>query len=181
MLETENIKKEEHIFSSDDKLKWWGYGEWIEEPDLVQFEYKGYQCVVKRIAFQEKCIKEFHVYGGFLCGYVQISNELFFNEKGFDLDYDVHGGITYNEINEDGKNWIGFDCTHCNDIAPSMEKLYNTNADFIKIKEDNEKLLKGLGIKNNSFFNKTYKNIGFCIGECKSLVDQIINDPQISS
>lgn len=43
-----------HLLSSEDKLKWWGYGVWVEEPDLEEFLYKGLKCRVKRIIALEK-------------------------------------------------------------------------------------------------------------------------------
>lgn len=174
MNSTKNIKKQEHTFTCDQKLEWWGYGEWVEEADLVEFEYKGYHCVVKRIAVREPYAKVFHVFGGYLCGYVKVPLELELHKKGLDLKGDVHGGITFNQLDEDNENWIGFDCVHLNDICPSSEKLSNTRPELIEIKNRHEEMMEKLNIKKSSFFDKTYRNINFCIQECKSLVDQII-------
>ena len=158
----------------DDKEKWWGEGEWVSEPDNVEFIYKDFRCKIKRMASPEGVNLE-HMFGGYLCGYVQIPNELNFYDKSFDLDFDVHGGITYNEIQEN-KNWIGFDCAHSHDYVPSTEYLYKTHPDFIKIKENEKETFKACGIDyGKSFINlKSYKNLEFCINECKSLVGQII-------
>ncbi len=39
--DTCTITKEEHFWTSEEKLKHCGYGEWVEEPDIVAFEYHG--------------------------------------------------------------------------------------------------------------------------------------------
>lgn len=173
MNETKELE-EIHIHSCDDKKNWWGYGEWVEECDLVHFLYKGYFCEVKRIAIKEPYTKELHMFGGHLCGYVKIPLELRIHEKGLDLNFDANVDITFNELDEKGENWIGFDCAHLNDILPSMEKLNNTLPCLIELKKRQEERMEKLGIKPSGFFDKTYKNINFCIQKCKSLVDQII-------
>lgn len=159
----------------EDKEKWWGEGEWVSEPDNVEFIYKDYRCrIVRIVAFEG--LGGGHVFGGHLCGYVQVPDDLKLFDKGYDLDFDVHGGITYNEKDDDEKNWIGFDCAHLNDYQPSTEYLYKTCPEFIKIKEESKNIFKNIGIDyDTSFVNlKTYKNLEFCINECKNLVDQVI-------
>jgi hypothetical protein len=42
-------------------------------------------------------------------------------EDGFlpiDLAVSVHGGLTYSQCDEDMEWWLGFDCSHCDDICP---------------------------------------------------------------
>lgn len=36
MITEENSK---HLLTSDEKIKYWGYGEWVEEPDEVFFTH----------------------------------------------------------------------------------------------------------------------------------------------
>jgi hypothetical protein len=38
--------KKTHKFTSEEKLSWLGYGEWVEEPDLVEFEHCGLKCEI---------------------------------------------------------------------------------------------------------------------------------------
>jgi hypothetical protein len=169
--------QENHLFTSDDKLKWWGYGEWVEEPDLVKFNYESFDCKVLRIAQQEPNTKEFHVFGGYLCGYVCVPENYFISKNNFEEleNLDIHGGVTFSEKTDQGGWWIGFDCAHLFDITPSMEKLYKTDPAFIELKKQADRLKKQFLPNNIIPPEKSYKNIGYCIDECKSLVDQIKN------
>ena len=81
-----------------------------EEGDFYSWNYKGFDCYIKRNSF--KC----------WCGYVKIPKELPIN---FDFDsgdyfpVDCHGGITFQSV-EDDCYIIGFDCAHSGDLIPSM-------------------------------------------------------------
>ena len=72
-------------------------GEWDNEPDYEEWDYKGVKCHINR-----------HNRTGHLCGYVhkgvpeKVSNALI-----------VHGGVTWNHEDE-----TGFDCGHCFDLSP---------------------------------------------------------------
>lgn len=170
---------ETHLYSSDEKLSWWGYGEWLEEPDNVTFIHEGIECIVIRIVAKEICG---HMFGGHLCGYIKIPDDHHFYSKNFmdfdnGHDLDVHGGITYSEI--DNKNhsylpneghWIGFDCAHSGDYIPSMEYLRKTDPIFKQFNEGSPIFKK---YKHLAIFNPSYKNIAFCIDECKSMAEQI--------
>lgn len=157
---------DKHLLTSDEKIKNWGYGEWVEEPDVIEFEHKGFKCKVKRCFANEL---SGHLFGGHLCGYVCVPKE---NPKhGKDVfeefdGIDVHGGLTYGKF-EDEEYWIGFDCAHSGDICPSAE-VFNK----IMILP---KFLKELEVKLNTShnFNGSYKNIGFVIEECKRLAEQL--------
>lgn len=59
--------KSKHILTSDEKLKHWGYGEWVEEPDLVEFEHENFKCAIKRMVAPEM---NGFLFGGYLCGYI---------------------------------------------------------------------------------------------------------------
>src|SRR5574338_573285 len=130
---TEDLKNytEENIATTDQKLSWWGYGEWVEEPDAISFEYQGLECRIQRIIARET-LK--HFFGGHLCGYVKVPDNHLIYGKGWDDEelhqIDAHGGITYSEIDKGNNSylplvghWIGFDCAHANDYTPSMEYL----------------------------------------------------------
>lgn len=152
-----------HEIENKDQI--WGNGEWVSEPDLVEFIYKDYRCRVKRISHREGHNNE-HVFGGHLCGYICVTGGLEITPEIYE-NLDVHGGITYNSIEEGDKNWIGFDCAHFGDYMPSMEYLKKTNdyfKDFMPIPEK---------FKDLAIFNPKYRNLDFCIQECKKLVDQI--------
>ena len=169
---SEKVKliSEEHKYSSDHKLKRLGYGEWVEEPDEVCFEYKGYTCHVNRVYRQEPYNPEYW-FGGHLCGYVEIPKDNKYYEKHYDdIDVDCHGGLTYSEM-VDEKWKIGFDCAHSGDISPSIENFKKTNSEM---KEFEKRFPVPKGFENFILFNPIYRNIEFCINECCNIVDQLI-------
>ncbi len=166
-LDKIKIIKQEHIYSSDEKLKWFGYGEWIEELDSLVFEYNLYKCLVHRIVKKEPCSAEEHYFGGHLCGYVEIpfAHPLF----GIDLnkiDIECHGGLNYSECHGEHQ-LIGFDCAHSCDYTPSMEKFRKESwiNEIFPIPEE---------YKEFAIFNPVYRNIDFVINECMQIVDQLI-------
>lgn len=155
--------EKKHTYTPEQKQEWFGEGEWITEPDHVHFTYKGYECVVKRVCLREPC-EEFFMFGGYLCGYVLIPVNHPYREKEYaEMTIDCHYGLTYAE-----DFWIGFDCAHCGDYVPSVEKL----------KKEKKILLDPFPLpeefKEYAIFNPVYRNIEFCIDECKSIVDQLI-------
>jgi hypothetical protein len=157
-----------HLYSSDQKLKWWGYGEWIEEPDEAEFEHNGILCKIIR-ADTPKDPNQEDVFGGHLCGYCRIpKNHIDYKcKKPFDLPYSVHGGITYGRLEEDEEYWIGFDCAHSGDIVPSLEIFKKKYGEYGGIKE-----LKSQ-FPDAPCFKEHYRNIQFVVEECKSLAEQI--------
>lgn len=94
-----------------------------DEADKVEFHAFGFKCEVRRTDM------------GHLCGYVYIPVEHVAYGVHYSYDYedenamtcvadlDVHGGITYSDM-DDRDNpvmWvIGFDCAHYRDYTPSM-------------------------------------------------------------
>lgn len=171
-LECENIDINlfEHQFTPEEKLKWWGNGGWIQEPDLITFSYKDFMCLISRSGFFNTDIENRYGFGGHLCGYVEIP----FDHPYYGKDYsvmkiDVHGGLTYCDYDNHNKYFIGFDCAHIFDYVPSVEFNYEHR----KLNQDNSSdFLKYFG---DIFQNATvYKNIIYCINECKSMVDQLL-------
>lgn len=156
-----------HIHTEEQKLSWWGDGEWVKEPDLVEFQHEGFDCKVERKSFAENNLS---VFGGHLCGYVKIpSDHPYYHKHYDDMTIDCHGGLTYGEFSDE--HWIGFDCAHLGDITPSMKKLNETDEDMInliKMFSKHPKLIK------SPIFNQIYRNIEFCIDECKSIANQLI-------
>lgn len=157
--------KQNHIYNSEEKLKWFGTGEWVEEPDMIEFEHKGFKCSIVRVCVQDGPI---HVFGGHLCGYVNIPKDHPWIGKAFDIDADIHGGITFGEYDNEKQYWIGFDCGHLGDIVPSMELMRKEYK--IAMPPYLEKF------KNSPIFNSTYRNLNYVIEECKNLADQVIEN-----
>lgn len=162
------ITKEDHHWTSEEKIKWMGYGEWVEEADCVEFEYMGNKAMVVRILKKEPFAKEEAYFGGHLCGYVKVPEEhTYFRDREKTDDLDCHGGVTLNEAHEE--HWIGFDCAHSGDITPTME--------FFRKKRIASGELEPFPIPkefiNLPFFHPVYRNMQYCIDECKRLIDQL--------
>lgn len=180
MQEIKN-KSENFLFTCDQKLKWFGYGEWVEETDCFLFKYKGYYCAVHRVLKREPCEEEVF-YGGHLCGYVEVPKNNPYYKKYFCIDIedvdvclDCHGGITYDDkesfistlFNKPRDHWIGFDCGHSGDLIPSMELFKKSH------KTQTSDYMQQIKNLYNNVFASEYRNISFCIKECMSLVDQL--------
>ena len=114
-----------------------------------------------------------HMFGGYLNGYVSIpSDHPFYQKKYEDMDIECHFGLTFGKCSD--RHWIGFDCAHCNDYTPSIEHMKKT-ADWMKeCREREEELKKHFNLQNSPIFNKTYRNIQFCIDQCKSIAEQLV-------
>ena len=152
-----------HKFTSEQKLEWWGYGEWVEEPDLMEFTYNGLDCKIVRVVAQEI---NGSMFGGHFCGYVKLpENSPFIGKEMGEIDIECHWGITFSH---DG--WIGFDCAHSGDYTPSIQHLYKTNPEMIAIRKKHQAIMRN----GRSLFETTYRNIQFCVDECKKMVDQLV-------
>lgn len=172
--------KKIHKATSDHKLKWWGYGEWVEECDEFSFEHEGFICLGYRIFDKDWLQIPLDIllpdrttgpFGGHWCGYVIIPEEHPYFEKTIEyFDLDIHGGITFANFMDDKEFMIGFDCAHFNDIVPSMISI-NECAKKLRpewLKETIEKLK----MDKHPLFSPTYKNENFVIQKCKSLAEQ---------
>ncbi len=158
------VIREEHHWTSEEKMKWVGYGEWVEEIDCLHIEHLGFNAIIKRILKKEPFAKEDSYFGGHLCGYVQIpESHPYFRDVENTMTLSCHGGVTFNEAHEE--HWIGFDCGHANDLVPSMQ-------DFVK----QYQLSKDL----RNIFNPVYRNMDFCIKECVELIDQLLFASKVS-
>lgn len=155
MIEDEMITNisEKHIADTDVKLSIFGYGEWIEEIDEMDFSYKNYVCAIKRNT------------SGNLCGYVALCKEHPYFSKNYDeMEIECHGNLTYGEKTHSKifiQYWVGFDCGHVFDLIPV-------------IKSTKEIFSMRNGFPPSELFNGTYKNMNFCIEQCKSIVNQLI-------
>jgi len=104
----------------------WGPDPWQEEPDRLEWHYKGFPCLMVR-----NCIVT-----GAWCGYVAVPQGHAAFELGYDDDrlddLDVHGGLTYSDHcqgdichkplagESDNVWWLGFDCAHFSDWMPRL-------------------------------------------------------------
>lgn len=153
-------KKEYYTITKETKLKYLGEGEWINEPDEVYFNYLDFECCVKRVFVKEPGTVKDYYFGGHLCGYVQIpSFHLYFDKAYNEMEIECHGGLTFGQ--RDFGYWIGFDCAHHDDIIPTTVQLNKKSPIYSCL---------------CNFFNKkqSYKNIEFCIKECKNIVENLI-------
>lgn len=101
----------------------WPAGPWDDEPDKVQFIHADLDCLLVRN------------HSGGWCGYVGVpEGHPWFkvNDKLIEPVPPVHGGLTYSafcggaicHVPEPGRTdrvwWVGFDCMHAGDYAPSL-------------------------------------------------------------
>ena len=98
-----------------------------EKPTETEKEWKahGFNC---RVLF----VRQSH-----RCGYVGIpKGHIAYDKSDSDLPIDVHGGLTYSKIEEDGLNWFGFDCIHAGDkSASSLIPSFNAKDHFWTLEE----------------------------------------------
>ena len=111
--------------------------------DDIRYKENGLDCVIRENHF------------GYLCGYIFIPED--HPERNSELEnIDVHGGITYkdvelfNVINSGKGIWIGFDCAHYGDS--SNPELRSSIIDFP---------------------NSTYKDIAYVRNEISNIIKQV--------
>lgn len=150
--------KEEFILSEQEKIERFGEGEWVKEPDAVNFEYLGYDIKILRMLTV-----------GHFCGYIYVNKDHpwtgydfvshhFLGEKAGGFHIEVHGGVTFAKYSENNTKYvIGFDCAHFNDLAPAAQKE--------RLTFKNPKLLI-------LYETVKYRNLAYVIKECKSLAKQ---------
>ncbi len=110
----------------------WSKGEWDNEPDKLQFRTNnGMPALIVRN------------HAGALCGYVGVPKGHPLYEVHYDeAPVEVHGGLTFSNkchgaichVPEPGEPddvwWLGFDCYHAGDYAPTMNKYPTLYADL---------------------------------------------------
>lgn len=159
--------------TKENKLRNWGPGEWVDEPDFFSFEHAGFHCFICRTMVWDGLDND-HLFGGNLCGYVDIlEGHPWYGKDVFDSgtfpDVEVHGGLTYGEVVEEKKYRIGFDCAHSYDIIPSMIKIKKQIMEgMIKDAKD----VKGIDISNSTIFRERYRNFNYVMQQTKSLAEQ---------
>jgi hypothetical protein len=166
-----------HHFTSDQKLIWFGLGEWVEEPDEVIFKHNGYTCRLIRLLKYET---DGSAFGGCLCGYVKIPKDHPWHGKPMgQLDSDCHCGITFSGtgIFDESDDWyVGFDCGHYCDLMPSIPKslkeLYDIDASCRVRIDTRTKFPRMEG---------TYKNIKYVIEETKQLAMDVMEAANVQT
>ena len=156
----ERQMSQEFLYTPEFKLFSFGEGEWVNEPDKVTFTHLGIKCEIIRIITPNDFN---HYFRGYFCGYCYCPLELKVD------DFEIHGGITYDEIENDGQRKIGFDCGHSNDLIPSMKYLFENNSDLMGLPKYFARYLS---------FKRIYKNIEFAIEQCTNLANQIIKSKE---
>lgn len=174
-LNLEKFIKMKPVYPEEFKKKFLGEGEWVTELDYFPLCYKGYNAFIRRCLLMEASEKKSY-FGGHLCGYVQIIKDHALFGKDFEsckneFYINCHGGITFNE-SDDKIHVIGFDCGHFNDLIPSVDYLIKKIPGIREIQKKSKEICGKLW---DSYLLKTYKNMEFCITQCKSIIDQLID------
>lgn len=146
--------------------------EWLNEPDRIEFQYKGFDCLIQRNIYRGSNPDDFL---GNLGGYVALPPSHPYHGKNYqDIDIVVHGGLTCSgecqglichtprdeEAKLDNVWWIGFNCAHYDDLAPGIYALRKPGGILC-------------GPEYSSLTQKTYKNIEFVKNEIEYLVYQL--------
>ena len=173
----------EREYRTVDKSEW-GEGSWRNEPDKVQWidHDTGLDCLAVR-----------HQHSGHWCGYVGVPESHPLHGQSYsdfydvDLDFRVHGGLTFSEgcdeegdeftnichVPFDGRSdnvwWFGFDCAHSGDLSP-QRTVYNKK----KFEEERAKGNSGWPWGPLMGLEEEYRTLEYVKVECKSLAAQLV-------
>ena len=145
----------------DEKLKIYGQGPWVDEPDRVEFEAHGLPCLVVR-----------HPELGSLCGYVAVPPGHPLHGVDYHVATDLaplsaHGGVNYSKpctdeichVPKPGEPddvwWFGFHCSCGWDYVPYMGAWLGERDPFRKRDHGN------------------YRNLNYVRIECEALASQL--------
>lgn len=156
---------------------------WENEPDKIEFRYKGFPCLIVRNQSGALCgyagVLPTHPLHGYTCH--ETFPESNYHEKVMELE--VHGGVTFTGgCQEDGPIchklepgepdnvwWVGFDCSHYGDFSPLFD---GADTDIQK------RIYPDVGMREAREKEKlaysTYKNVAFVKNEIRNLVKQLI-------
>lgn len=120
----------------------------LEEKIKIEGDYHEWEYTAQNGSII-KCYLKRHSSMRHLCGYVILTEDNKFWGKYYDdISAQVHGGLTYTEI-DNNNNWVvGFDCAHSGDLVPSFQKVH-------------------LNV------NDVYRDKEYVISECESLAEQL--------
>lgn len=137
----------EFIYTSDEKLRFWGYGEWVEEADRVAFTHKGISCVLLR----EEPRKD---NGGCWNAFI----ELPFNHPWAQKEGDLLGCRAHEEflfkLKVEGQLMVGISFSGPDDLVP--ESLFKSR----------------WSITYTCFLSRTYRNITHCVEKCCQIINE---------
>ena len=93
------------------------------------------------------------------CGYVAVPDALLGQDFYDNGTIVVHGGITYQGIPEwsQGREVIGFDCAHWNDLTRCPQELIDAGLEHLHTSEG------------------VWRDEDYCVNECESMAEQLIN------
>jgi hypothetical protein len=165
-MEIDGENNFKHLYTSNQKLRWWGYGEWVEEPDIGSFMHEEFSCIIKRIFIIEP---SGNVFGGHWCGKIKIPKDHLWAETVRDFAVKQKQGLDYSEshpcpeeslefFKENIKNdlWIRFEYDREIDLIPSIYYV--------------QKQIIGM-VSLFDFFDTTYKNMNYVISKCKEVAE----------
>jgi hypothetical protein len=135
-------------------------GPWCEEPDRIEWRYKGVPCLIVRNPM------------GALCGYAGVAPGHPLFEKHYDVpDVNVHGGLTFADTCHEGEVichtplagepekvwWFGFDCAHYRDFLPGTQLIFTR-----------------VGSPRMQLPEEVYRDVPYVRTEVESLADQLL-------
>lgn len=99
------------------------------------------------------------------CGYVELPSSLQhlnftgYNGEGAMVNINVHGGVTWQGTLDwsEGKEVIGFDCAHWNDLTLCPQELIDAGLEHLHTSEG------------------VWRDEEYCVNECESMAEQLIN------
>ena len=113
IIDIETPRKYREYFGNVDRTNW-PDGTWKYESDFEMWSYGNSElaCMMVR---QDR---------GFWCGYVGFDKtHPCFGEHHYEIDFDVHGGITHSGFFIDKETWwLGFSCNQLGDLLPHFDK-----------------------------------------------------------
>jgi hypothetical protein len=92
---------------------------------MSTFEYRGFECEVKHLGWDEQMIGGF-LREGWVNGYMRGPMTVVSYDEA-DTVADVHGGFTYFEAHDDGTSTLGFDTAHYSDGPQTRNEAYVTS------------------------------------------------------
>lgn len=115
------------------------------------------------------------------CGYVAIPSGITYDS----YEINIHGGITFESKEHAAKNllsipcddmWLGFDAAHYLDMGDfeTAKKYFGENADLMLGINLREQLDQEVGELERQDPNFSHKTFDYMVNECKSLIDQLI-------
>ena len=137
--------------SHAEKLRKYGDGEWIDEPDEVFFDHSGIACEIFRHS------------KGYLIGMCALPREHPWTRLAIkETEVDIHGHVFVYKTTSN--EYIGFSCDMVGDLIPCWKstKLADQLIDAMEKKEDD---------KYRDFI---YRNLEFTMEQCRYLAEQVI-------